>query len=265
MDYSIGQVSRLLGLSIEGIRNYEKSGIITSRREQDSNYRKYTYLDIAALIRARMYRSYGYTIKETGALINERSMEEILESLRKKENELGQEILMLQEKQQHLRELEQNARNVGKKAGHVEIAWMPAIYRIEFSHNGQIDFSPDTVSVFQKWMEFTPFIYMSSRYHGADVYGGLAIREEHGKLFQMEQMAQKTSLIRHLDSALCLKLTVMEGDTGHSRTETLTELKEYAKKHCFEMDDDMIGHTIMGIHKNMDYQRFREVYVRIRE
>ena len=57
MEYTIGQISRLLGLSIEGIRNYEKSGIIRSKRTEASNYRKYSYLEITSLIRARMYRS----------------------------------------------------------------------------------------------------------------------------------------------------------------------------------------------------------------
>ncbi len=54
MDYTIGQVSKLLGLSIEGIRKYEKMGIIMPVRSA-CDYRKYGYLDITALIRAKAY------------------------------------------------------------------------------------------------------------------------------------------------------------------------------------------------------------------
>ena len=105
MEYSIGKVSRLLGLSIEGIRNYEKSGIISSRREEESNYRKYRYLDITSLVRARMYRSFGFSISETAAMTNDFEIPEIQEAFLHREASLKEEAGLLSAKAEYLQHM----------------------------------------------------------------------------------------------------------------------------------------------------------------
>ena len=52
---------RLLGMSAEGIRMYERSGILRAQREKEENeYRSFDHLDITALIRARGYHYCGF-------------------------------------------------------------------------------------------------------------------------------------------------------------------------------------------------------------
>lgn len=69
-EYSIGFVSKLLDMSIEGIRNYEKAGIIETTRT-DSAYRKFQYLDVTCLMRARSYRAMGFSIREISEMTND--------------------------------------------------------------------------------------------------------------------------------------------------------------------------------------------------
>ena len=265
MQYSIGKVSKLLGLSVEGIRKYEKSGIISSDRDDSSNYRKYSYLDIASLIRAKMYRSYGFSLKETQDLTNNCSLDEIAAAFKTKESELSQDILLLTEKIHFIEEQIEEIRSLESITGKVRICRMPAIYRMEFSHNGEIDFSDETVAVIQSWMEYAPFVFFSSRYSGTDVYGGLAIRERYAGLFHIPEKHTEKGIIRYLPSSLCLMLTVKEGDDGYSHAETLSALKEYASKHNFEISDDIIGQTITGVHKSSEYIRYRQVFASVRD
>ena len=71
MEYKIGTVAKLLGISPEGLRLYERNDILVShRREEENGYRYYSRLDITALLRARAYHQYGFSLKETEALIN---------------------------------------------------------------------------------------------------------------------------------------------------------------------------------------------------
>ena len=260
MDYSIGKVSKLLGLSVEGIRNYEKSGIIRSKRDDGSNYRKYSYLDIASLIRAKTYRACDFSLKETSELTNLRSLDEIADAFEDKMLELSTEIRITAEKRNYMKEQASLIRSVEEMEGKVRICRMPAIYRIEFSRNGVIDFSDEMVALLQTWMQYAPFVFFSSRYHGNNVYGGLAIRDRYAELFDIPACCRAGGGIRYLPEALCLMLTVKEGDTGYSRVETLSVLKDYASCHNFEIASDLIGHTVAGIYKSRNYQRYRQVF-----
>ena len=75
MKYKIGEVSRLPGISSEGLRLYERNGVISSEKDSDNGYRYYRHLDISALIRSRTYRNYGFSMKETAQLLNMADLE----------------------------------------------------------------------------------------------------------------------------------------------------------------------------------------------
>ena len=80
MKYKIGTAAKLLGVSPETLRLYERNGILVSDRgEGENGYRYYSRLDITALMRARSYHQYGFSMRETEALINTDDTDYILE------------------------------------------------------------------------------------------------------------------------------------------------------------------------------------------
>ena len=258
--YSIGQVSKLLGLSVEGIRNYEKAGIIQSRRREESNYRSYSYLDITSLVRARMYRALGFSLSETEALTNDRSIEELSAALRDRREDIVREQRLLTAKLSLLKELEEETAALESRLGLVELRNVPAYFRIEFARDGVIDFSEGTVAVVRRWMDCAPFVHVSTRYSGEHVYGGFAIRAEYASLFDIRE---DTSAVRLLPPSLCLRTTVREENNGHSDVACLQQLRDFAAYHRFRISEDAIGHTLAGVHKQSGYQRFRQVDARI--
>ena len=89
MAYKIGEVAKLLGISSETVRYYEREGVIQSQKiDQESGYRYYEALDINALMRVRMYRNYGFTLQEAKEMLNTCTLEEIAERLAEKKMEL---------------------------------------------------------------------------------------------------------------------------------------------------------------------------------
>ena len=261
MEYTIGQISRLLGLSIEGIRNYEKGGIIRSKRTEASNYRKYSYLDITSLIRARMYRSLGFSITETSYLTNEGSIEEILGRLSAQKEALRREIILAEHKLKRLSEIEQSLDALEGELNRVTLCESPAVYRVEFSHNGVVDFSERTVATFQAWMDCAPFVYVSSRYCRGEVYGGLAIDEKYAELLNIKP----DDVVQFHPASMGLRLTVMEEDNDYSDVNVLSMLHEYADRHSFTLSEDMIGHTVIGVNKIRAYRRYRRIYADIKD
>lgn len=256
ISYTIGQVSKLLGLSIEGIRNYEKLGIIQSTRKDESNYRNYSYLDITSLIRARIYRSLGFSLQEIEALTNKCETSEVVEALRNRQIHLNREQALLKAKLEFVELLLAETENLDKKINHVEICQSDAYFRIEFAKDSAVDFSDHTVKLVRQWIEMTPFVHVSTRYCGEHVYGGLAIRERYGELFGLNR---EDLSIHYLPSSICLRTVVQEDNNGYSDTSCLRHLIDFAEKHRFTLSKDMIGHTLTGIQKRTAYKRYRYI------
>ena len=93
MKYKIGTVAKLLGVSPEALRLYERSGILVSERgEGENGYRYYSRLDITALTRARAYHQYGFSLRETEALINTDDVDYVREAYGLRACDLEEEI-----------------------------------------------------------------------------------------------------------------------------------------------------------------------------
>ena len=258
MDYSIGQVAKLLGLSIEGIRNYEKSEIIMPKRT-DSAYRKYSYLDITSLIRAKAYRSLGFTLRETSQLTNEMQIPQIVDALRGKRQGLDEQRELIRAKIAFLDETVSEFESLEQNLDRAQICVIPAYYRFEYGKNGKICMDDDVRETFQAWMEYAPFVHISSRYRDGDVYGGLAIEEKYARLFGIHE----DGLIHYIPQGMSIGVKVMEQENGYSDVKCTQALKQYAEYHRFKISDDLIGHTIVGITKKQAYKRYREVSAKI--
>ena len=69
--YGITEIAHLLGISTEALRKYEEKGILTSFRNDDTNYREYSASEFSTLLQARAYKQLGFSLKETASLLND--------------------------------------------------------------------------------------------------------------------------------------------------------------------------------------------------
>lgn len=91
--YTIGELAKILGITAETIRYYERKGIIAPIHDQESGYRYYTTWDLHMLIRARCYLGFWFTIEETAGILQSKSLEEIDELLEKQEQIIEKNII----------------------------------------------------------------------------------------------------------------------------------------------------------------------------
>lgn len=259
MTYKTQQVADLLGISAEALKNYERSGIIKPARDRNSGYRQFSYMDICSLIRVKMYREFGFSLKDIEIMINDMDLDKTLELLESRKQLLNHETLLLSESIRSLDSMISQLKDVESLCDRIIIKSEPAFYRLEFSKNGVLNYNPHTVSLVREWMSYSPFLRFSSRYRGKDVYGGLRMDACYASLFCLEE----DPLIHYYPESLCLSTIVKEGDRQYTNYDCLNQLKEFSEEHRFILDEDFIGHTIIGLNRAKNYHHYREISVKI--
>ena len=71
MSYRIGRVSRIVGLTTQTLREYEKLGLLDARKDEASGYRYFDPQMICKFVALRYLRNFGLTLEETKELLGE--------------------------------------------------------------------------------------------------------------------------------------------------------------------------------------------------
>lgn len=130
MVFQIGKAAKLLGVSTEGLRLYERAGILKPHRgKDDTSYRIYEHLDFTALIRARGYHNYGFSTKEIANLINAPELNHICQQYEQREHDLEREIQWKTLLLENLQELKRLSLNVTYNPQEITQCVRPAMYR----------------------------------------------------------------------------------------------------------------------------------------
>lgn len=70
----IGQISDILGIQSSAIRYYEDCGLVEPKKDAQSGYRFYDPVDCGKIMCARSFRSMGFSIQESKALMLEKDL-----------------------------------------------------------------------------------------------------------------------------------------------------------------------------------------------
>jgi MerR family transcriptional regulator, copper efflux regulator len=108
--YSIGQVAKQSGVSVETIRYYEKEGLIEEPERKDSGYRQYNGEAVARLSFIQQAKELGFSLKEIGELLSIKSDEnnlcnEVKQLAQEKLGDIESKIKMLQRMRKSLKNL----------------------------------------------------------------------------------------------------------------------------------------------------------------
>ena len=108
--YSIGQVAKQSGISVETIRYYEKEGLLKEPERKESGYRQYKQEAIARLSFIQQAKELGFSLKEIGELLSIRSDEnnvcnEVKQLAQEKLDNIESKLKLLQRMRKSLKKL----------------------------------------------------------------------------------------------------------------------------------------------------------------
>lgn len=131
MEYRIGEIADLFGLSKEAVRHYERLNVIEAVRNPNNNYRFYDEETINTLRMLRSYRSLHFSLKETVSILEANEKETMMQALERKEQKLSKErdqlnhsIQLIQEQKVMLQQLDQQVKQsqITQRPG---LLWLP--------------------------------------------------------------------------------------------------------------------------------------------
>ncbi|MFR2496168.1 MAG: MerR family transcriptional regulator [Christensenellales bacterium] len=137
MRYPIGRISKLLGLSTETIRTYERKGIVHPQKNENG-YRTFHVLDIGTLLRCRSYSCFGLSLSEAADAINCNSVAETHALLVKQEKWLKKQTDYNLRMLNRLNDLNEVMSTCEREINRLSVVQHPGMFRVDYRHNDEL-------------------------------------------------------------------------------------------------------------------------------
>lgn len=209
--YTIGEMARILGITAETIRYYERKNIIRPVHNEESGYRYYTTWDLHMIIRARCYLGFGFTIEQTAEILQKENIGEIDDILSEQEQKIQQQIIYQMNVLKKLRMNRSLMKDSREQPRQLTIQMSPAIYRINTQVNYDLILSKEEQREIRQMCEKVPFVFSTALFRKEDIEAGktdfdfgIGIEEQFASLLQVRQ----TERVQYCPSQLCIYMSV---------------------------------------------------------
>jgi len=157
LKYKIGDVARILGVSTDILRYYERKGVVTPEKDESNDYRYYDSWHINFLMDCLWFKNFGYSIEQIADMVRIPSAGDLAGLFEAKEEEIREQIrrseMILRRSAEHRAELEMIERLLYK----CEIANCPEYVRF-IDRIGKVYMTDAlTNETAKKWLEVLPF------------------------------------------------------------------------------------------------------------
>ncbi len=157
MQYKIGDVARILGISRDLLRYYEKKGVVRPQKDINNDYRYYDTWDINFLLDCVWYKNFGFSIEQTARMVTNCPYDDLLGDLDAKNEELRASI---KHQQLLLRRIDEHRDSVSRIADYIgkcDIRECPEIVCYLNRYNFIYDNRAELQDLSQSWLNYMPF------------------------------------------------------------------------------------------------------------
>lgn len=157
MRYKIGDVARILGISADLLRYYEKKGVVQPQKDKSNDYRYYDTWDINFLIDCLWYKRFGFGIPQVAYMVTDCYHGDLVSLLDEKADQLEADIRLQEQLLTRLREHRDAVDRVKACLGVCEVADSPEIVCWLNRFNNRYDNSPELQKLSRQWQDYMPF------------------------------------------------------------------------------------------------------------
>lgn len=157
MRYKIGDVSRILGISTDLLRYYEKKGVVKPQKDKTNDYRYYDTWDINFLIDCLWYKRFGFGIPQVAYMVTDCYHGDLVSLLEEKSDELELSLRRQALTLERLRRYREDVLRVKAILGAVDVVDSPELVCYLNRFNNDYDNRPELQRLSRQWLEYMPF------------------------------------------------------------------------------------------------------------
>lgn len=268
MQYKANEVSRILNISIDSLRYYEKLGVITPKIDEKNHYRYYDAWDINYLLEYLYYRKMDYSSQEILEFIHGDTLDAQIAKVREK-------LDYYREKKEYYDYVYDKNRNflaslkeIREGYGGIQIIPCRSYRYLVYRHNYKFNQKREMNQVFSQWMKYY-FMVHNLVLIGQDTVERRLDNEYDWSFALLESDFSNTELteneyVKSVSSGLCVRTIVDAGDHGMFHYRLLDPAMDFMEKHCFEMNGDPFGILLTRVHESDGYHRYIEFFIPIK-
>ena len=125
---TVGMLSKFTGVSVHTIKYYEKLGLISSNRREQSNYRSYDVKSCTDIYECMKYRNMGFPLKDIQLLLKNGNNALLSSLLEKRSQELAKEATELLNTRELIENYRKELANLDRRLGKWYIEDCPDFY-----------------------------------------------------------------------------------------------------------------------------------------
>lgn len=263
MLYKIGEVSKIMKISDQMIRYYEKAGIIHPIRTGDGNYRMYSAMDVFFIYEAMKYKEWNISIKDIHNIINNNYFDSMVNKLDDFSLYLQESIAKQQMLLKRINTIKQNLEICRYNVGNYWVEKTPKRYAY-FSISGQGDnyelttmnpyieeivFGKDTISYFDVLVSFSK----------QDQEWSYSIEDYYHENLHIKD----TDNYSVIEEGTCLCTIIDMGPVGNFSYSVIDDIKQYAKEKNYIIDGTIYG-IILGRGDDKGFTRMMKLFMPIK-
>lgn len=263
MEYSIGDVSKILHISKEMIRYYEKQGALKPSRKEDNNYRTYSTMDVFFLMEIIRYQAVGLSIKEITNLLEDNFMDNYANYLESFRHRLQEEVTLKLLLKERIKEMALRAKTSQmnlNKYWFKEIPTHDLVFLCEEKNDeyNQISIHKKNRHILFNEMNFAFFesVVLFEENGNTWWYG---INQEYNDILHLDYVNEKS-----IPQALCLCSVVNMGEIGEFDSSVLEPIFQYMDQMGYEMEGVIRGMIVCRGFQEKEFQRILEIQVPIK-
>lgn len=253
--YKIGEISKMLGISAETIRNYEKKGLVCPSKDEESGYRYYDIIQMNQLLNIQRLHKYGYSLHEVGDVLKKSQIEGRAEALELKEEEMEKELAYMDLRIGRLKAVISCMEQAKEAKQGCFFGERPALYHMSYQKRFRLVSDKRVQEELVKWLRYADLPFMSGivspeaiQEGKHDFEFGFSLDSSAAKFMGVEE----NEVVKYYEACPAV-VFYYEATPDSQMTEASQQLLDFFKKHKLRIKGESVSRVIFANWEQENY------------